>query len=140
VHYKRLRACVHLPAATPALCRPIIVAGGVLALGVLWEDCGRGMLVRQGRKADGSATIEGKLVMPKMSDREKLADLAAKCRKIAEEIEATRQRMRERYSAIVTALPVETYSEREFREAMGLLVKLDASTAIAALKTAAPRP
>lgn len=78
--------------------------------------------------------------MPKMSDREKLADLAAKSRKIAEEIEATRQRMRERYSAIVTALPVETYSEREFREAMGLLVKLDASAAIAALKTAAPRP
>lgn len=78
--------------------------------------------------------------MPKMSDREKLADLAAKGRKIAEEMEATRQRMRERYSAIVTALPVENFSEREFREAMGLLVKLDGPAAIAALKAAAPRP
>lgn len=77
--------------------------------------------------------------MPKMSDREKLADLAAKSRKIAEEMDATRQRMRERYSAIVTALPVEGYSEREFRDAMALLVKLDATAAIAALKAAAPR-
>lgn len=77
--------------------------------------------------------------MPKMSDREKLADLAAKSRKIAEEMETTRQRMRERYGAIVTALPVEAYSEREFREAVGLLVKLNATAAIAALKAAAPR-
>lgn len=77
--------------------------------------------------------------MPKISDREKLVDLAAKSRKIAEEIEATRQRMRERYSAIVTALPVENYSEREFREAMGLLMKLDGPAAITALKAALPR-
>lgn len=77
--------------------------------------------------------------MPKMSDREKLADLAAKSRKIEEEIETTRQRMRERYSAIVTALPVENYAERDFRDAVGLLMKLDAPAAIAALKAALPR-
>jgi hypothetical protein len=76
--------------------------------------------------------------MPKMSDRERLADLAEKSRKLAEEMEMTR-RVRERYGAIVTALPVESIGEREFREAVGLLVKLDGQTAIAALKAALPK-
>lgn len=77
--------------------------------------------------------------MPKMSDRERLADLAEKSRKLAEEMETTRRRVRERYGAIVTALPVESIGEREFREAVGLLVKLDGPAAIAALRAALPK-
>lgn len=77
--------------------------------------------------------------MPKMSERERLADLVEKRRKLADEIETTEKRLRERYSAIVAALPVERIAEREFREAMGLLLKLGAPPAIAAMKDALPK-
>ena len=77
--------------------------------------------------------------MPKMSDRERLADLVEKSRKLADEIETTEKRLRERYGAIVTAMPVEAIGEREFREAMGLLVKLGGPAAIGALKAALPK-
>lgn len=78
--------------------------------------------------------------MPKMSERERLADLVEKSRKIADEIEATQQRLRERYGAIVAAMPVEGIAERDFREAMTLLVKLGGPAAIAALKDASLKP
>ena len=77
--------------------------------------------------------------MPKMSERERLADLVEKRRKIADEIETTEKRLRERYGAIVAGLPVEAIGEREFREAVGLLVKLGGPAAIGALKAALPK-
>ena len=40
--------------------------------------------------------------MPKMNDREKLADLEARQRKNGEELETTRQAVRNRYVAMLT--------------------------------------
>jgi hypothetical protein len=75
-----------------------------------------------------------------MSERERLADLVEKRRKIADEIETTQARLRERYGAIVIALPVEEIAERDFREAMGLLLKLGGPAAIGAMKAAPSKP
>lgn len=77
--------------------------------------------------------------MPKMSEREKLADLVARRQKIADEIETAQKRLRERYGAIVTALPVEEIAERDFREALGLLLKLGGPASVGALKAALPK-
>ena len=78
--------------------------------------------------------------MPKMSDRERLADLVEKSRKLADEIETTERRVRERYGAIVAGLPVETVGERDFREDVGLLVKLGGPAAIGAMKAVPSKP
>jgi len=51
--------------------------------------------------------------MPKMSERERLADLEARQRKVGDEIIEVRRALRGNYGAIVLDLAVETLTERE---------------------------
>lgn len=72
--------------------------------------------------------------MPKISDRDKLAELVERQKKVGDEIAETRQRVRARYAEIVGGLAVEELSEREFREMLMLALKAGGAAAVAALK------
>lgn len=72
--------------------------------------------------------------MPKMTERERLAELEARQHKIADEVETARHELRCRYATIVTELPVERMSEREFREVLTQFLRAGAGPAMAALR------
>lgn len=72
--------------------------------------------------------------MPKMTDRERLADLEARQRKMVEEVEKTRRTLRGKYAALVPDLPVEQLTEREFRDVLTATIRVGGAAAIAALK------
>ena len=86
------------------------------------------------RKLRGGQTIERKMDMPKKSERERLADLEARQRKVAEDVENARRALRGKYAAIVSELPVETLTEREFREIVDLAIRAGGTASVAALK------
>lgn len=79
--------------------------------------------------------------MPKLSDRDKLAELVERQKKkVGDEIAETRQRVRARYAEIVVGLAVEDLSEREFRDLLTVALKVGGASALAALKSLpAPR-
>ncbi|MDH7639207.1 hypothetical protein [Sphingomonas oryzagri] len=69
-----------------------------------------------------------------MTEREKLADLEARQRKIADELEATRQAVRGRYVATLTRLPLENMAEKDLRTLVDQGLRVGGPAAIAALK------
>lgn len=77
--------------------------------------------------------------MPKKSERERFAELVERQKKVSEEIEAARAQLRGRYARIVSDLPVEEIAERDFREILGLVLKVGGPAAVAALKGAPPK-
>ena len=72
--------------------------------------------------------------MPKMSERERLADLETRQRKVAEEVETARRALRGRYADIVREVAVERMSEKDFRDGLNQLVRVGGVAAVAALK------
>ncbi len=72
--------------------------------------------------------------MPKMTERDRLADLEARQRKIAEEVENARRALRDRYAGIVAEAPVEMLTEREFRDILTHAIRAGGAAAVQALK------
>lgn len=72
--------------------------------------------------------------MPKKTDRERLADLEARQRAMAEEVAKTRRALRGKYAEIVTDLPVEGLTEREFRDVVVAAIRCGGTVAASALR------
>ena len=72
--------------------------------------------------------------MPKLTERERLADLESRQRKLAQELDGARKALRARYAAIVPDLGVERLTEREFRDLLTLAIRAGGPAALAALK------
>ncbi|WP_447725503.1 hypothetical protein [Sphingomonas koreensis] len=78
--------------------------------------------------------------MPKMNEREKLADLDKRQRQLADEAETVRKGLRQRYGALLADIPVERISEREFRDVLAHAIRAGGAAAITALKALPPTP
>lgn len=78
--------------------------------------------------------------MPKLNDREKLADLDKRQRQLATEAESVRRNLRARYGSLLADLPVESLSEREFRDLLAQAIRTGGAPAITALKALPAAP
>lgn len=76
--------------------------------------------------------------MPKMTERDRLADLETRQRKLTEDLEAARRALRSKYAAMVNDVPIETLTEREFRELLTQAIRVGGSAALTALKELPP--
>jgi len=74
------------------------------------------------------------MVMPKMTERERLAELETRQRKMNEDVATARRAVRERYAVMVSEMPVERLTEREFRDVLTQVVRVGGDAALAALK------
>ena len=74
--------------------------------------------------------------MPKMTDRERLADLEARERKLAQEVLGARRALRGKYALLVEDLAVEHLSERAFRDIVDHAIRIGGERAMAALRSA----
>ena len=72
--------------------------------------------------------------MPRMTERERLADLEARQKKVAQEIDQTRRALRGKYSAIVSELPIEFLTERELRDILTHAIRAGGTASVATLK------
>ena len=72
--------------------------------------------------------------MPKMTERERFADLEARQRKIAADLETARRALRATYAGIAARAQVEELSEREFRDILSYAIRAGGGPAVQALK------
>lgn len=72
--------------------------------------------------------------MPKLSERERLADLEARQRRAVQEVETARRALRGKYADIVRDLPVEAMSERIFKDLLSEAIRAGGEASFAALK------
>lgn len=72
--------------------------------------------------------------MPKMTERDRLADLEARQRKMNDELENARRALRGKYAAMIAEMPVEKLTEREFRELLTQAIRVGGGAALTAIK------
>ncbi|WP_234893145.1 MULTISPECIES: hypothetical protein [Sphingobium] len=72
--------------------------------------------------------------MPKMTERDRLADLEARQRKMNDELKNARRALRGRYAAMIAEMPVEKLTEREFRELLTQAIRVGGGAALTAIK------
>lgn len=72
--------------------------------------------------------------MPKMTERDRLADLEARQRKMNDELESARRSLRGKYAAMIAELPVEKLTEKDFRELLTQAIRVGGGAALTALK------
>ena len=72
--------------------------------------------------------------MPKMTERDRLADLEARQRKLTQDLESARSALRGKYAAMIAEMPVEKLTEREFRELLTQAIRVGGSAALTAVK------
>ncbi len=73
--------------------------------------------------------------MPKMTDRERLADLEARERKLAQEVLGARRALRGKYALLVEDLAVEHLSERAFRDIVDHAIRIGGERVMDALRS-----
>ena len=76
--------------------------------------------------------------MPKMTERDRLADLETRQRKLTEDLETARRALRGKYAAMVNEVPIETLTEREFRELLMQAIRVGGGAALTVLKKLPP--
>jgi hypothetical protein len=72
--------------------------------------------------------------MPKLTDRERLADLEQRQKRLADELDQARAAVRGRYAALVLELGIEKLTEREFRDLLHQAIRVGGGASLAALK------
>lgn len=72
--------------------------------------------------------------MPKLSERDRLAELEERQRKAGEEVEKARLALRGKYADLLRELPVERLAERELREIVTEAIRTGGSAAITAIR------
>ena len=72
--------------------------------------------------------------MPKLNDRDRLADLEARQTKIAQEIRDARRALRSKYASILSDMEVERLSEKDFRDLLQNAIRAGGPASITALK------
>lgn len=72
--------------------------------------------------------------MPKLTERERLAELEIRQRKMAQEIETARRALRGKYADIVRDLPVELFTERLFRDIVTEAIRVGGEASLTSLK------
>lgn len=70
--------------------------------------------------------------MPKLSERERLADLEARQRKVSQDVEDARRALRGKYALLVEDVAVERLSEREFKDVVTHAIRAGGTAAVAA--------
>ena len=72
--------------------------------------------------------------MPKLNDRDKLAQQDATLKRLQAEIADTQKRVRAHYAEILHELPVEHLTDREFKDLIGHAVRAGGGASIVALQ------